>query len=53
MRLSRKILLTTGSSGPIRNMISAENDKKRSGIWDIQSLKVSSSNEIDSTNNKE
>jgi hypothetical protein len=34
MRLSRKILLTTGGMGPVKNMIS---DEKRPGIWDTRS----------------
>ena len=37
MRLSRKILLNTGGSGPIKNMISTDKDTKRPGIWDIRS----------------
>jgi len=37
MRLSRKILLSTGGIGPVRNMISTEKDEKRSGIWDTKS----------------
>lgn len=37
MRLSRKILLTTGGVGPVRDMISTEKDSKRPGIWDVKS----------------
>ncbi|CAF0909867.1 unnamed protein product [Rotaria sordida] len=48
MRLSRKILLNTGNIGPVRNMISTEQDKKRPGIWDIRPLKTPSSDETKS-----
>ncbi|CAF0983900.1 unnamed protein product [Adineta steineri] len=48
MRLSRKILLSTGGIGPVRNMISTEKDEKRPGIWDTRS----SVNENNSVDNK-
>ncbi|CAF3059107.1 unnamed protein product, partial [Rotaria sp. Silwood2] len=52
MRLSRKILLSTGNIGPIRNMVSTDQDKKRPGIWDTRSLKTPSSNETNPIENK-
>ncbi|CAF3657770.1 unnamed protein product [Rotaria sp. Silwood1] len=52
MRLSRKILLNTGNIGPIRNMVSTDQDKKKPGIWDIRSLKTPSSNETTPVENK-
>ena len=40
MRLSRKILLSTGGIGPVRNMIATEKDEKRTGIWDVRPMKA-------------
>ncbi len=37
MRLSRKILLSTGGIAPVRNMIATDKDEKRPGIWDTRS----------------
>ncbi|UJR15373.1 hypothetical protein I4U23_002321 [Adineta vaga] len=45
MRLSRKILLSTGGVGPVRNLISTEKDEKRPGIWDTGSSKTSSTDD--------
>ncbi|CAF0885958.1 unnamed protein product [Adineta ricciae] len=45
MRLSRKILLSTGGVGPVRNFIATDKDEKRPGIWDTQSLKSTISDE--------
>lgn len=36
MRLSRKILLSTGAPGPVKNMISTDKDEKRTGLWDTR-----------------
>jgi hypothetical protein len=45
MRLSRKILLSTGGLGPVRNLIATEKDEKRPGIWDTRPLKAPVVNE--------
>ena len=39
MRLSRKILQSTGGLGPVKNLVANEKDERRPGIWDIRSAK--------------